>query len=392
MPRDRWSAIVAVNWVEQTPDPAAFLRQARRVLSPDGRFVAVVPNITHVSIRLATTSRRAHASVPRHPFTAADVERLLNSAGFAVTGVAREVDTIDRLRQLGRGVAESVLEVLAEDADAMTSYFVFIAEPLGGTTNNTTSLEARHLAEAQHQVATETALLRQRVDAIDQRLPTLDRFERLEDGATQALARLHAVPGAIDDLRSHVDQVAQRLAAAEEEVRAAQAAVHAAVSRVEVLEAQAHARDARIEAARHAMVTRTREMELLVGGLERGRYQRLVDRVRRLVRHAVPRGAKVLVVSRGDDELVTLDGRTGWHFPRTDTGVYAGHHPADSDEAIARLESARQAGARFLVIPQTSAWWLEHYREFARYLDRRCRCVISDEATGAVYALGRRRR
>ena len=88
---------------------------------------------------------------------------------------------------------------------------------------------------------------------------------------------------------------------------------------------------------------------------------------------------------------MTLDKRTGWHFPRTETGVYAGHHPADSGEAIARLEAARKAGARFLVIPQPSSWWLDHYREFAQHLEQRCRCVMRDEA-GVVYALGGRGR
>jgi SAM-dependent methyltransferase len=398
-PADRWAAIVAVNWVEQIPDPAAFLRQARRVLSPDGRFVAVVPNITHASLRLAAASRRGSPPIPRHPFTAADVERLLNSAGFMVTGVTREVDTIERLRQLGRGLADSVLDVLAEDADAMTSYFVFVAEPFGGTASPNSGLDLSHLAAAQQAAAHEADFLRQRIDAINRQLLTLttdsgapvDRVERLEQGASHALAQLRAAASALDDVRSHVGDVEKRLASAEDEARVTREEARAAAERITALEHRAAARDTRIEAARDAMATRAREMEGLVATLERARYRRLVGRVRDLVRQAVPPRAKVLVVSRGDDELVTFDKRTGWHFPRTATGVYAGHHPADSGEAIARLEAARKAGARFLVIPQPSSWWLDHYREFAQHLEQRCRCVIRDEA-GVVYALGGRGR
>ena len=56
------------------------------------------------------------------------------------------------------------------------------------------------------------------------------------------------------------------------------------------------------------------------------------------------------------------------HFPQTDDGTYAGHHPADSSDAISHLESLRGKGARFFVIPATSGWWLEHYADLARHL------------------------
>src|SRR5262249_18274935 len=45
-------------------------------------------------------------------------------------------------------------------------------------------------------------------------------------------------------------------------------------------------------------------------------YEGLRDRIRAVVDATVPPGAKVLVVSRGDDELLELDGRDGWHFPQ----------------------------------------------------------------------------
>ncbi|HEU5104700.1 MAG TPA: glycosyltransferase family 2 protein [Solirubrobacterales bacterium] len=97
-------------------------------------------------------------------------------------------------------------------------------------------------------------------------------------------------------------------------------------------------------------------------------YGHLVEGVRDAVERSVPAGAEVLVVSRGDRELVRLDGRSASHFPQDEGGGYAGHHPADSDAAIAELERLREAGAQFLVIPPTSAWWLDHYRELGEHL------------------------
>ena len=50
----------------------------------------------------------------------------------------------------------------------------------------------------------------------------------------------------------------------------------------------------------------------------------MVQAVRRRVREAVPADATVLVAAKGDEELLRLGGRTGWHFPRTAEGTYAG--------------------------------------------------------------------
>jgi GT2 family glycosyltransferase len=99
-------------------------------------------------------------------------------------------------------------------------------------------------------------------------------------------------------------------------------------------------------------------------------YGNLVERVRAEVEDHVPVEAKVLVVSRGDRELVRLGGREASHFPQAEDGEYAGYHPADSEEAIAALERLRERGAQFLVVPPPSAWWLDHYDGFARHLER----------------------
>src|SRR3712207_3563099 len=97
-------------------------------------------------------------------------------------------------------------------------------------------------------------------------------------------------------------------------------------------------------------------------------YQALVGRLRDLIHRTVPPGATVAVVSKGDPDLVTLEGRQGWHLPQDDRGGYAGYHPRDSAAAIEALEALRTRGADFLVLPATTRWWLDHYTDFAAHL------------------------
>jgi GT2 family glycosyltransferase len=107
-------------------------------------------------------------------------------------------------------------------------------------------------------------------------------------------------------------------------------------------------------------------------------YRRLIERVRGAVEEQVPAGATVLVISRGDRELMRLGARRGEHFPQDEEGRYAGHHPADSEEAIAQLERMRERGAEYLLVPPTAAWWLEHYGAFAAHLRERYRRLGSE--------------
>jgi hypothetical protein len=116
-------------------------------------------------------------------------------------------------------------------------------------------------------------------------------------------------------------------------------------------------------------------------------YERLVARIRGVVRAMVPASATVLVVSKGDDELLQLDGRPAWHFPRGKSGRYAGHHPATSEDAIQHLESLREQGANYLLFPCTAFWWLGHYGDLAQHLIGRYQLVHADNDTCVVFGL-----
>lgn len=123
------------------------------------------------------------------------------------------------------------------------------------------------------------------------------------------------------------------------------------------------------------------------GPSEREGYAHLVIRIRALVRSVVPAGSNVLVVSKGDEELLLLEGRRGWHFPQLEGGVYAGHHPADGEKAIKELESMRRWGAQFLVLPATAFWWLDHYPELAVHLTARYRLALHRQDACLIFDL-----
>jgi GT2 family glycosyltransferase len=117
-------------------------------------------------------------------------------------------------------------------------------------------------------------------------------------------------------------------------------------------------------------------------------YRTLTHRIRDLVAQRLPPDSSVLVVSRGDEELLRFDGREGLHFPQAENGVYAGHYPGDSGEAIAHLEEVRRhQSPRFLLFPETGLWWLDHYGGLRKHLEKRYRRVAFEEGTAVIYSL-----
>jgi hypothetical protein len=113
----------------------------------------------------------------------------------------------------------------------------------------------------------------------------------------------------------------------------------------------------------------------------------LEDRLQRVIRKHTPPDAVVAVVSKGDDSLLAFDGRVGWHFPLSPAGGYAGHHPADSAEAVAQLEEVRHRGAGFLLFPKDARWWLEHYPGLRSHLEKLYTAVTSSNDEFVLFDL-----
>lgn len=123
------------------------------------------------------------------------------------------------------------------------------------------------------------------------------------------------------------------------------------------------------------------------GDEKHGEYQLLIQRIREVVRAALPDDAIVTVVSKGDDELLRLYGRTAWHFPQNSDGDYSGYYPTGSTSAIAHLEWLRASGADYLLFPHTALWWLDYYPAFRRHLESRYKVVVRQEETCVIFAL-----
>jgi hypothetical protein len=117
----------------------------------------------------------------------------------------------------------------------------------------------------------------------------------------------------------------------------------------------------------------------------------LTNRIKKIVSEKLPPDATVLVVSRGDERLLDLGNRPVRHFPEAEAGVWLGHHPVDSAEAVAHLEAMRERGGQFLLFPRTGLWWLEHYGGLREHLESRYKAVVRDEDTCVIFALSRRR-
>jgi len=121
-------------------------------------------------------------------------------------------------------------------------------------------------------------------------------------------------------------------------------------------------------------------------------YESLRTRIREVVADALPAEATVLVVSKGDVELLELGGRRARHFPEAEDGTWAGHHPADSSEAVATLEAMRESGGEFILFPRTGMWWLQHYDGLLEHLERRYDTIVRDEDVCVIFALNGRTR
>ena len=108
-------------------------------------------------------------------------------------------------------------------------------------------------------------------------------------------------------------------------------------------------------------------------------YAVIIEGVRELARTHIPPDSTVLVVSKGDDALLKLDGCHGMHFPQSADGGFAGHYPADDKEAVDQLERLRAQGAGYIIFPRTSIWWLEHYPGFRQHLEASYEAVTADD-------------
>lgn len=244
----------------------------------------------------------------------------------------------------------------------------------------------RARVEWQKEVASKDSLLA----ALNAELTAIrDRLATTEQGRQALLQEASAREADLARLRAERDQATAALAPAEQQ----RATLEAEASRLrQALRDQDDAlqqRLAQVEALETARgLERERQWRLALAQQESDwQRARANQRIRELVRSVLPPDAHVLVISKGEDELLRLEGRCGGHFPQTSGGVYAGYHPADSAEAIRHLETLKAQGAEYLLIPATSFWWLEFYADFRRHLETSGRLLAYDDGSCLIFAL-----
>jgi GT2 family glycosyltransferase len=116
-------------------------------------------------------------------------------------------------------------------------------------------------------------------------------------------------------------------------------------------------------------------------------YSRLRQQIQTITSDQLPAGSTIAVISKGDEELLKLNGHRGWHFPRAEDGAYANIYPADGKEAVSQVQSIRQQGAHYLLVPRPAFWWLEHYTELRDHLDAKCRLAFKDQDACLIFDL-----
>jgi GT2 family glycosyltransferase len=116
-------------------------------------------------------------------------------------------------------------------------------------------------------------------------------------------------------------------------------------------------------------------------------YYDCVRRIRETVRRALPRDATVVVVSKGDEGLLDLYGRRGWHFPQASNGEYLWYYLPDGPPVVAQLETLRMQGAQYLLFPKPAFWWLDRYPEFTSHLRNHYPVIVEDEKACLIFAI-----
>lgn len=388
--RDRFDAILVGDTLGRVADPDRVLRSLGKLLVRDGCLVAIFSNAAHVSARLAMLSddppNAALGGSGSRCYSFRSVEDLLQKGGFEIRHVARfrGADSDEAWLRHGWGIPPAVLAYLRDDPEARTHRFLVAAY----------RLPRADPVRLRHQIRT----LQRENEAAHREIETLK-------GASEVVESLHLK---VRDLIRQSTAARQEAAELRVTIKHQAAEVLSLTRRIGMmsqreselrrlfLDAQDHLarRDQELRASISAVRERTERLPLPAMAsssrqtMDNLAYRELISRIRAIVDGALPTDATVIVVSKGDEQLLVLNGRTGWHYPQSDGGKYAGYYPADSAAAIAHLEGLREAGANYILFPKTAFWWLDHYGELRHHLETCYPQVLRDDDACMIFDLG----
>jgi hypothetical protein len=228
--------------------------------------------------------------------------------------------------------------------------------------------------------------------------PTVDLYRRLCEEAGHAFdeSRTTAVPATLDrtklDLALAKERLEQRqqhiesLRDERERLESRVAQLEAAVERLEPLAEL----ESRMQTGFSALTAAVTDATYRINPVDERQHDPVVRGCRELVRTHTGQDDGVLVIAKGDPALLDLHGRPALNFPHHESRRYPGFPPAHASSAIAHLEALRLRGVRFLLVPETARWWLDHYCAFAVHLNSRYRTVADEAGTGRLIDLSAR--
>jgi len=428
---DKFEVVLAADVLEHLKDPLSILQAVKPFLLPHGYVVISIPNVAHISVRLALLGgkfpygKKGLLDQTHLRFvTRESLEKLMEDADLAIGRFERITNVPGdpahfEVPYFPGIVPAEFLEQLLRDPEALTYQFVLSGYPLPQSGLQFVFDRFKEVAREADAARREAERLRAELASAqlglrllaeaEQRIATSSEEKEALEAERDALAgevlRLQesAVRSeqALESLRSEVDS--RNLLAEEQERRiiGLQAQIETLLAREKDL------RDMLLE-AHDQLLKRDEEIALtLASALPQGpaqpqkpaagsqssaaaggkylQYQQLVQKIREVVRTSVPAGSEVLVISKGDDDLLQIPPCKGAHFPQRKDGRYTGYYPADGETAVDHLRELRNRGAQFLLMPQTAFWWLDHYPEFANYLEKHCARIVDDPAVCIVF-------
>lgn len=366
-----FDTVIVGEVLEHLIHPQRVLMEARRVLAADGRLVVTVPlGLTHDHVD--------HKRV----FYPSSLVRLTR-AYFDTISVTVE-DTYIRYTGTRRSREAAVAAPQEDDAllRQLEEHCLSVEADRGRARTFLRNLKA------------DLRAARLRAAAVQKLEARLEDAELMADARQAALARAERAAERLDASLREREQ--QHLAALRDLDAGYRKRLQDQEKKLQQLERlQRQEKRLQAEAAKlqqQQKQLQTREQALQARERRNGHDQEqeaTADRLRQFAAAACPRSARILVVSKGDERLVTLRGQAGLHFPQDAHGTYAGFHPLDSAWAIAHLEALIRSGAEYLLLPAAAFWWLTHYAEFRDYLAAATTPVAYQPDLGLLLRLSR---
>jgi hypothetical protein len=345
--------VAVIQLLGHAAEPSAALAGAHSRLRPGGLLVLAALNAADAASRIALLSGQPAKSAATYILPS--LEQLVAGAGFGSLRVDRVARPSEPEAARFPEIPDSLRQAVNDEPESGTASFIVLAI-------RSTKADSAELAR------------------------DLDLVSRENEGLRRELSRLSRI---VEDCSDRLGQISTRVEDIADEIDADTAVTGDRLTEFRAIADEAGALAARLPILLDDPLPAFDKSAAPASDRD---YLRLVRRAHELVRRVTPESAIVAVISRGDEQLIQIDGRTGWHFPRAASGVYAGHYPVDSDDAVAQIEDIRSKGAGYLLVPSTAFWWLDHYAGLGRHLIDRYRLAARQDESCLIFHLSEARR